>query len=345
MNLKELSKILGLSQTTVSRALNGFPEVSEATRARVKAAAEQHDYRPSQRARRLAKGRAFAIGHVMSRAERGEIVNPVFSDFLAGAADVYAAQGYEIHLSVLPGETDLEVYRALARAGAVDGIVVQAPRISDPRITMLQQIGLPFVVHGRSSEQTTPYPWVDVNNRSAFARATRFLLDLGHRRIGLVNGNEALDFAHRRRLGWTDALTQAGLSADPALVRSGEMTEPFGYASTQALLATQDAPTALVVSSMVMAIGVRRALAEAGLIIGRDVSVITHDDGLSYLGNTGEVPQFTSTVSHVREHGKLCAEMLLAQIDGQTLEPRLLEAQLVVGGSTGRPLAGAGAQG
>ena len=85
MNLKQLSDHLGLSQTTVSRALNGYPEVSDATRARVEAAAKAHNYRPNTRAKSLATGQAMAIGHVIPISSKHEMVNPVFADFLAGA--------------------------------------------------------------------------------------------------------------------------------------------------------------------------------------------------------------------------------------------------------------------
>jgi LacI family transcriptional regulator len=85
MNLRELAESLGLSQTTVSRALNGYPEVREETRARVLAAARAANYTPNSRARRLATGRAMTIGHVIPLAGKTEMVNPIFADFLAGA--------------------------------------------------------------------------------------------------------------------------------------------------------------------------------------------------------------------------------------------------------------------
>ena len=92
MNLKELSSILGLSQTTVSRALNDYPEVSEATRRRVKEFARKHNYSPNTRAKGLATGRSMAIGHVIPISTQHEIVNPVFADFIAGAGEVYSSK-------------------------------------------------------------------------------------------------------------------------------------------------------------------------------------------------------------------------------------------------------------
>lgn len=337
MNLKELAQVLGLSQTTVSRALNGYPEVSEATRLRVVAAASEHNYHPNVRAKALATGRTMAIAHVIPLGSEHEIVNPVFADFIAGASEIYAKYGYVTHLSIVKGADESQVYLDLAARGTVDGVIVHAPRTDDGRIALLQEIGLPFVVHGRSSGVSTDYDWLDVNNRRAFKRATDFLIDLGHKRIGLINGLETLDFAARRRSGVRLALEKRGLAEDPALVRCGEMTEQHGYASTRSLMALEDPPTAIVASSMIIAFGLRRALDDLGLDLGRDVSVITHDDDLSYFRNGGSVPIFTALRSSVREAGRQVADILVAKIGDPGGPPvhQLLEAEFVIGESTG----------
>ncbi len=337
MNLKQLAESLGLSQTTVSRALNGYPEVSEATRNRVQAAALRHNYRPNTRARGLAMGKAHMIGHVIPISTKHEMMNPVFSDFIAGAGDAYAKAGYDMTLSIVPDDAEDDAYRALAQRKTVDGIVIHGPRADESRIRLLQDLDMPFVVHGRASAEESDYSWVDVNNRRAFARATQLLLDLGHRRIALINGLEDMDFAIRRRQGFEIALAERGLSPNPALMASDEMTEQNGYAAAEAMLAASPAPTAFLVSSLISAIGVRRAIEDAGLRMGRDVSVISHDDELSYLGNGKDVPIFTATRSSVREAGRLAATTLLELIDDPLRTPRhhLLEAELTLGRSTG----------
>ena len=192
-------------------------------------------------------------------------------------------------------------------------------------------------MHGRASGYDRPYAWLDVNNRSAFKRATDFLFDLGHRRIALVNGLEIMDFAHRRRDGYAASLNEHGVDLDPALMRSGEMTEVFGYECSRDMLNSDDAPTAILCSSLISALGVRRAIEEKGLVMGKDVSVITHDDALSYLQNGSDVPIFTATRSSVREAGRRLAEMLLTAIANPAMPPQtqLLEAELMVGSSTG----------
>jgi LacI family transcriptional regulator len=337
MNLKELSQNLGLSQTTVSRALNGYPEVSPATRARVEAAAKAFNYHPSTRAKGLATGRALAIGHVIPVSSKHEMVNPIFGDFIAGAGETYARHGYEMILSIFDDSDEEQVYRGLKSRRAVDGVIVHGPRMNDPRIPLLHELGLPFAVHGRATGCTLPYAWLDVNNRSAFQRATDFLFDLGHRRIALINGLEVMDFAHRRREGYAASLLAHDVQLDPALMRSDEMTEDFGYQSTRKMLTLTNPPTAILCSSLISALGTRRAIEGAGLVMGKDVSVITHDDDLSYLRNGGDIPIFTATRSSVREAGRRLAEMLLSGIANPQRTPQneLLEAELMVGGSTG----------
>jgi LacI family transcriptional regulator len=341
MNLKELSTKLGLSQTTVSRALNGYPEVSEETREKVRRAAEEHNYRPNTRARSLATGRTMAIGHVIPVSTKHEMVNPVFGDFIAGAGEVYSREGYDMVLTLVEDNNEEAAYRQIKSRGSVDGVVVHGPLMDEPRIPLLKKIGLPFVVHGRATNAVDPYSWVDMNNRRAFERATELLLDLGHRRIALINGLERMDFAFRRREGYEAAHQKRGLSPDPALMCSHEMTELFAYDTTSTLLNGPTPPTAFLVSSMICALGVRRAIEERGLVMGKDVSVVTHDDVLSYLRNGGDVPIFTATRSSVREAGRKSAEILLQMINDPTREPEtvLYEAELVLGQSTGPALA------
>ena len=175
MNLKELSQNLGLSQTTVSRALNGYPEVSPATRRRVEEAAKTFNYSPSTRAKGLATGQALAIGHVIPLSSKHEMVNPIFGDFIAGAGETYSRHGYEMILSIVDDAEERRIYEGLRSRRAVDGVIVHGPRMNDPRITLLEDLGLPFAVHGRASGHGRSYTWLDVNNRRAFERATDFL--------------------------------------------------------------------------------------------------------------------------------------------------------------------------
>ena len=337
MNLKMLSEVLGLSQTTISRALNGYPEVSEKTRKRVEQAAREHNYSPNRGASTLATGRSMTIGHVLSEATSNELVNPIFGDFIAGASEIYKANKYDMLFSLVKNEEEADIYNSLLRRGVVDGVVLQAPKISDERIKMLEKLGIPFVVHGRSSKSDASYSWVDVNNRSAFRRATEFLLDLGHRRIALINGLTSLDFAQRRYFGYCEALKSRGVEIDSDLVTGSEMTEVYGYMVAKEMLLQRSPPTAILTASVISAIGVRRAVQELGLTLGKQVSIVTHDDELSYLNNGQQIPIFTATRSSVRKAGRIAAQMLIDRIESPNAPKAevLLEAELVLGASTG----------
>lgn len=346
VNLKTLSQALGLSQTTVSRALNGFPEVSEKTRARVVEAAKRLNYRPSPSAASLATGKSRLIGHVVSLSEH-IMINPHFADFIAGAGEVYAQSGYDILLRLAPLSEQERIYINLAHDQRVDGVVVHGPLTGDRRIGILNGLGLPFVVHGRCDDVGEDYSWMDVNNRRAFHRATRFLIELGHRRIALVNGLEAMNFAHRRRQGYDLALEEAGIAPDPALLFGADMVEPYGYNATREMMALADPPTAIVVASVLPAIGITRALADLGLRPGEDVSIITFDDCLSFLqsgyrGGARDIPYFTSMRSSIRDAGKRVAQMLLERIENPSAPPEheLWEADFVIGQTTAPPRQG-----
>lgn len=336
MNLRDLALELGLSQTTVSRALNGYPEVAEATRHRVCDAARRHNYRPNTRAKALATGRAMAIGHVIPLAVQTELVNPVFADFIAGASETYMRNGYDIVLSLTENDDEAHVYLDMAAKRVVDGVIVHSPTANDPRIALLKEVGLPFVVHGRATALPDDYSYIDVNNKRAFQRGTEFLIDLGHRRIALINGRESLGFATRRKVGFIAGLEARGLAPDPALMLSDDMTEGYGHAAMHTLLSLENPPTACLCSSAIIALGMRRAADEAGLRLGQDFSLITYDDDLSFFKNGTEETIFTALRSSVRTAGRLAAEMLIDLIGAPDApRQRMMEAELIVGRSTG----------
>lgn len=340
VNLKQLSQHLGLSQTTVSRALNGFPEVSERTRLKVQEAAAKLNYRPSPSASSLATGKAKIIGHVVPVSEH-RMINPHFSDFLAGASDAYARAGYDLLIRAATPEQEADIYRDFVSRNRVDGVVVHGPMVEETRIELLKSIGLPFVVHGRAGGEEHSYSWLDVDNRSAIEKLTNYLIDLGHRRIALVNGLESMNFAHRRRLGYETALVQHGIDIDQALISSADMNEPYGYEATMEKLALDNPPTAFVYSSILSAMGGMRAANMHGLRPGKDISLATFDDQLSFLqskNGASPPPYMTNVSSSIQDAGRRVGEMLIAQIAEPKAPPvcELWKTNLVVGESTGR---------
>lgn len=336
MNLKQLAEHLNLSQTTVSRALNGYPEVGAETRRRVDEAARALGYRPNPYAMRLATGRANTIGHVLP-SDGTLLIDPHFSDFIAGAGDVYSAAGLDVMLHVGGPENEQTVYRRYAQTGAVDGVVVMGPRLTDWRVQFLKELKLPFIVHGRVGEDEGGYAWLDIDNRGAFHAAGRHLTDLGHRRIGLINGPEVMTFAIHRRQGYETALQEVGVKLDAEIMASGQMTEENGYRGAKRILSLPNRPTALLLSSMLLVSGVIRACYELNLAIGKDVSLIAHDDGLPFLNAQGLVPTLSTVRSSIRDAGSRVANLLIAMIaDPEAPQPHeLWPVELIARGSTG----------
>lgn len=345
MDQKELARRLKLSQTTVSRALAGYADVSEATRQLVLKAAADYGYRANSSARKLATGRAGAIGFVFP-VERNVLVDPHFLEFLAGVSETLGGNGIDIVLSPTTLAEETATYDRLAREGSVDGIVIAGTEVDDGRVAHLAQLGFPFITHGRTrlgADYSTAHAYLDIDNEGGFRRATALLLDLGHRRIGLINGQPDRNYAADRQAGYAAALAERGVAFDPALAVAAPMTVESGYTATRALLARQPRPTAFLCGSTVLALGAMQALAEARLDLGRDVSIIAHDDGLPAVRADLIGLPLTTTYSPIRPAGARLAEMLLALIAGTPAEElrEVWPVELILRASTGpAPAAG-----
>jgi LacI family transcriptional regulator len=336
MNLRDLSTLLGLSQTTVSRALNGFPEVSEDTRQRVRLAAETHGYRPSAAARRLATGQSGTLGVVFPH-ERNLLGDLLFTEFLRGCVFQASDMGYDITLAMASGgQSEESVYRRAVRSARVDAMILSSPLLADPRIDLLRSLNMPFIVHGRTTS-ALPYPFLDIDNEGAFFKATKLLTDLGHTRIALLNFDRTYNFANDRMNGYLHALTLVNIARDDALICDSDMTEQAGMEEGQRLLGVQNPPTAFVCSSISQAAGVQRVARAKGLIIGKDVSLIAHDDRLHEMRAESFSPPLTATQSSIGDAGKKLVELLIAQLaDSKApLSNTVWPVDLVVRGSTG----------
>jgi LacI family transcriptional regulator len=315
MNLRTLSELLGLSQTTVSRALNGFPEVSEATRLRVKAAADMHGYRPSPAARRLATGQSGTLGLVFPR-ERNLLGDLIFTEFLGACVEKAAELGYDITLGMASGNmTEEQVYRRAVRSARVDAMILSSPLIADPRIDLLRSLKMPFLMHGRTVSSSV-HPFLDIDNEGAFYKATQLLCQLGHKRIALIDGDLRFNFAQDRQRGYGRALSENNLVLDPQLVSGGTMNEQHGQQEARRLLGLDavSRPTAFLCSSLAQASGVQRAAREAGLRIGPDISLIAHDDRLHEFRAESFDPPLTATQSSIGEAGKRVVELLITHL-------------------------------
>jgi LacI family transcriptional regulator len=336
MNLRELSNLLGLSQTTVSRALNGFPEVSQETRDRVRAAAEAHGYRPSAAARRLATGQSGTLGVVFPR-ERNMLGDLIFTEFLGGLVEKASELGFDITLAMASGSQSEEaVYRRAVRSARVDAMILSSPLLADARTDLLRSLNMPFIVHGRTTT-SVPYPYLDIDNEGAFFKATKLLTDLGHKRIALLNFDVRFNFANDRLNGYLHGLASAGLVRDDKIICESAMTEPSGTEEARKVMEIANPPTAFLCSSIAQANGVRRVARERGLAIGKDISIIAHDDLLHEIRAETFDPPLTATQSSIGEAGKRLVELLVQRLtdNNSQIPQEVWPVDLVVRASTG----------
>jgi LacI family transcriptional regulator len=336
VNLKQLSQMLGLSQTTVSRALNGYPEVNRETRERVLDAVRKTGYRPNKAAQRLATGKAGSIGLVMPTAP-GHYSDVHFGEFLSGLGE--EALRHDFHFVIMPAHPDDEVaaLRRLAVSGNVDALFIAYMRGNDARLEMLKSLSIPFLVHGRSLGAEANYPYLDIDNEGAFYDATKLLLQLGHTRFALMNGPAHYDFAMRRKNGIMAALSEHGLTLDENRIRHTVMTDEQGALAMEHFLQLTDRPTAILCSSTVLALGAIRAVNQAGLKLGEDISLIAHDDVLPLLKPENFSVPLTTTRSSLRAAGIRIAERLIGGLNNLGAYPQqeLWKTELIVRASTG----------
>ena len=339
MNLKELSKHIGVSQTTISRALNGYPEVSEQTRQRVIDAAQKFGYRPNSNARKLATGKAGSIGYVLP-VGRNIDLDPHFVEFLSGLGEQAMQRDMDLLLTPSPRERETDAWRRLAAQRSVDGVYLSSMRNNDPRIALMRELGIPHIAHGRALEPEGGYAYLDIDNEGAFHDAARLLLQLGHRRIAFINGDINYTFAVHRHAGVTRAMGEFGLDARALDHHSTAMNEENGYRIAMDVFHhgnPAERPTAVLSASMFLTLGIVRALNHLGIRMPADVSLITHDDVFPFLKPESFSVPLTTTRSSIRAAGARIGERLANIIAGDEPEPRqeIWPVDLIVRASTG----------
>jgi LacI family transcriptional regulator len=326
MSLLRIATTLGLSVTTVSRALGGYDDVAAGTRAKVLAEADRIDYQPSRIARQFRTGRSGAIGVVLP-AEPGQFSDPFFLQMLSVIGPRLATASLDLLVtSARPGEDELHAHRKMVENRRVDGVLLARTSCDDARISYLLDARIPFVAHGRSDEPR-PYAWVDIDGVAASRMATNRLIGLGHCGIGMINASSRYMFARHRCHGWRSALAEAGLPDGP--IEHMEPTEENGFRAAQRMLALPNAPSAILCGTDRLAVGCLHALSDAGLRAGRDVAVIGYDD-LPISSYTD--PPLTTVAQPTAQAARHMVDMLLEQLAGASAADQqvLLTATLVV---------------
>lgn len=307
--IRELARHLDISIGTVSRALNGKPDVNEETRRRVLEAAEKLGYVANQSGRALRKGSTGVIGFMMQTGR--EITgqgDTFFMSVFDGVQTVLARHRLDLVALLCSSEEDPQAYlkRVVAR-GFADGIILSATRRHDERFEFLAKSNIPFIALGRSLTDVGQ-PWFDLDFEGMADTAIDRLVSHGHRRIAVTRPHDDMNLGYVFVDRCRQALARRGLALDETQVFRSTPNEAGGYQIARDLIACRERPTAIVLVNEAIAIGLYRGLNEAGVKPGRDIAVIGRQSPHSQFLS----PRLTCFSLALRELGISLAESLLA---------------------------------
>jgi LacI family transcriptional regulator len=310
ITIDDIAREANVSHATVSRVVNNKGYVSEEARARVNAAVTRTGYTVNRKARGLAGGRSNVVGLVvpdMDTSYIGEIIRGIDSEL--------AAVNYDLMLYTTRHRKHREnAFVATLTAGLSDGLLLVLPSDPGTYLDSFRDQDFPCVlIDHRGSDESGPV--VGATNLQGGYDATNYLLDLGHRRIGIVTGTMHMGCAVDRLKGYESALADRGIPFDPDLVREGDFHQPRAYASAQELLRLDQPPTAIFASNDVSAFGVMEAIRDSGRRIAIDVSVVGFDD---IPAASAVNPPLTTVRQPLFEMGASATRMLLDWIGNPT---------------------------
>lgn len=321
-SIDEVARLAGVSIATVSRVINNSKPVNAETRQKVERAIAETGYRSNAAGRSLATSQSRLLMVLVP-----DFANPFYAQIVQGVESVTGPAGYKLLLtdgssSEAPHQTAMDaLYNRLA-----DGVINLA-HLDDDSALHAALRDLPWVNCSEFVPESG-LPYVSIDHRQAAIDAVQFLLNRGHRRIGLISADETFRWARLRHEGYELAMKRAQVPTEAELVRvAASLDYEAGAQAVGGLLALQIPPTAIFAVSDTLAIGVIKALRRAGRRVPQDIAVIGFDDlPLSAVFE----PALTTVSQPMRELGARAADILLARLSGQAVVSRTLAHQLVV---------------
>lgn len=328
VTIEDISRHLGLSVSTVSKALNGYTDVSEETRERVLSMARSLDYHPSAAARNLRRGRTDKVGLLINNPI--SLLSEYISEVMAGAALSAEQYGHNLVLYTT-AVTNPDELKRICRARDVDGLILIFEP-SDAAISVLRQEGMPFVVFGRRIDHPD-VSFVAPDNEEGAYQLTCHLISLGHKRIGFTTRPELGTVSEDRFAGYRRALEEAGILLESELIVETAVMPGSGREAMEYFLGLSQKPTALFAFYDLMAADAAQVAQEHGLHIPQDIAIAGFDGLRSSLITT---PQITTVQQPLPEMGRQAAAILLSHRDDKTHPPEqhILPVQLLVREST-----------
>lgn len=332
VTINDIARYSGVSKGAVSYALNGRPGVSDATRARILDVAAQLGWAPNPTARLLSGSRTDTFGLILGRDPRTLASEPFYMEFVAGMQAELSSRAYALLLQVCPDmDSELATYRTWGSERRVDAAVVVDLRVDDPRLDLLRDVGLPAVFVGDPSV-TAGFTTIWTDDTAAMEEAVAYLVDLGHVRLARVTGLGDLSYVRIRNAAFSEATARHGVGGR---LLEADFSAEGGRLATRGLVEGPDRPTAILFDNDLMAVAALSSLAELGVRVPEEVSVLAWDDSpLCEITH----PRLSAMSHDVMSFGAHVGRRLFALLDGEAPAAHLDSTpSLRVRGSTAPP--------
>ncbi|MDM5321100.1 catabolite control protein A [Bacillus altitudinis] len=318
VTIYDVAREANVSMATVSRVVNGNPNVKPTTRKKVLEAIDRLGYRPNAVARGLASKKTTTVGVIIP-----DISSIFYSELARGIEDIATMYKYNIILSNSDQNTDKELHLLNTMLGKqVDGIVFMGGNITDVLVEEFKRSPVPIVL-AASVEEQAQTPSVNINYEQAIYDSVQLLVEKGHKRIAFVSGPMSEPINSMRKLaGYKRALEEAGITFDDAIVAEGDYSYDSGIESLAHLLEQSDKPTAVIAATDEMALGVIHGAQDRGVSIPEDLEVIGFDNTrLSLMVR----PQLTTVVQPTYDIGAVAMRLLTKLMNKEQVDDQIVE--------------------
>lgn len=312
VTLKDIAKRVGVTESTVSRVLNGIPKASEETRREILKVASELNYIPNEVARSLVNKKTNTIGLIIS-----DLSNLYFSTVAGGIENIASQYDYSLIISTTGGSEAQELkYLRIFKEKRVDGLIYISGKMPGSCEEALQKLEMPVVVVSRHIHSNLPS--IHIDNVKESKKAVQYLIDRGHKNIAMISGDyKDVESGALRVRGYRKALKENGIEFNPELVFEGDFKINSGIKAMEEILKKDPKPTAVFAGSDEMAVGAIKTIKRAGLNVPEDISIMGFDNNI--IAQVSD-PELTTIGQPSHKIGELAMEMLSKIIRGEELK-------------------------
>ncbi|MFD1862873.1 LacI family DNA-binding transcriptional regulator [Planococcus chinensis] len=325
-NIQQVAKYAGVSVATVSRVLNGQDKVAVKTKLKVEEAIQHLNYEPSMLGRNLRNSESRIVLILIPT-----ISNPFYFEIIKGIENMALSQNYNILLCETDSSPEKEdIYFDLVRKKMADGIISMDPAVNVETLKTLSEKYA--IIQCSEYGGGVDIPYVTIDSEEASYRAVKHLIQMGHRRIALMNSDEKFLYARERRMGYQRALEEHGIPLNKEYIfYTKELGFEQGQQAMKKILQLKERPSAVFAVSDLLAIGALKEINAAGLRVPEDVAVVGFDK-IDFSNMTN--PTLTTVAQPMYKMGTIAATMLIDKIQGRHVDSVVLEHELVIREST-----------